>query len=121
MKEIKWGHPSAFIDRHPTPSDPWAICEATVCSFAQYNTKNILNSVMCYPDLLCNVWSMSQGVHITVFPYQSISHPLYVYFKSHKYRPNFKGKFCSCKVLISNFIQRVLTFSDMHLLYNMMI
>lgn len=121
VQAIKWGHPSAFVDKHQNPFDLQAICESTLCSLSRYGIENPLDSVMCYADLLYKVCSMFQGVHITVVPYQSIRHLLSVCFKSHKYRANFKCKFCSCKVSISNLIQKVLTFSEMYLLYNVMI
>lgn len=76
MQAIKWGHPSAFIRQTSKSFWPAAYLWG-YCPFSCYGIENPLYSIVYYADLLHNVCSMSQGVHVTIVPYQSISHPLF--------------------------------------------
>lgn len=62
-------------------------------------------SAICLKELR---YCCSVAVHVSYF----------IPLRSLNYRANFSCKFCNAKFLISNFIQKTVTFSETHLLYN---
>lgn len=62
-------------------------------------------SAICLKELR---YCCSIAVHVSYF----------IPLRSLNYRANFSCKFCNCKFLSSNFIQKTVIFSETHLLYN---